>query len=113
MEVQQPVTMDMDFVHEQLRTSFAKITISDGSLDLASLEKKMMRYYDAKFQVIENSSSQYEFIDLFCGAGGLSIGLEQGGLRPVLAIDKDLSALLTYRFNRPWLSDKDVIPYAI
>jgi hypothetical protein len=44
------------------------------------------------------------FIDLFCGAGGLSLGLEADGFRPTLAIDEDLAACQTYVFNRPYLT---------
>lgn len=36
-------------------------------------------------------------IDLFCGAGGLSLGLERAGFRPALAIDLNRDACSTYR----------------
>jgi len=49
------------------------------------------------------------FIDLFCGAGGLSLGLEQSGFVPVLAVDIDESAGLTYSFNRPFLRPGSVV----
>ena len=39
------------------------------------------------------------FIDLFCGAGGLSVGLEQAGFKSVFAIDNDVAACATYRLN--------------
>jgi DNA (cytosine-5)-methyltransferase 1 len=41
------------------------------------------------------------FVDLFCGAGGLSLGLELHGLVPKLAVDHDEAALRTYIANRP------------
>lgn len=41
------------------------------------------------------------FIDLFCGAGGMSTGFEMAGFRPVLAIDNWEDALDTYKFNKP------------
>ena len=46
---------------------------------------------------------------MFCGAGGLSVGLEQVGFRPIIAIDKEPAALLTYRFNRPWMTEESLI----
>lgn len=49
------------------------------------------------------------FIDLFCGAGGLSTGLEEYPFRPVFALDHDHSACLTYRFNRPYLAEDSVV----
>lgn len=39
------------------------------------------------------------FIDLFCGAGGLSLGFRQAGLRSVWAIDSDLASTRTYSIN--------------
>jgi len=41
------------------------------------------------------------FIDLFCGAGGLSYGFEMVGLKPVFAIDNWQDALDTYNYNNP------------
>lgn len=39
------------------------------------------------------------FIDLFCGAGGLSLGFQQAGFKCVSAIDSDETAGDTYRLN--------------
>lgn len=53
--------------------------------------------------------------DLFCGAGGLSIGLAQAGFEVVLGVDNDDEALETHRAYHPGLSvnwdlaDTDVI----
>lgn len=53
--------------------------------------------------------------DLFCGAGGLSMGLSQAGFDVVLAVDHDEEALETHRSNHPGLSvnwdlaDEDVV----
>ena len=38
-------------------------------------------------------------IDLFCGAGGFSIGLKDAGIEVILGIDNDESALNTYENN--------------
>jgi DNA (cytosine-5)-methyltransferase 1 len=40
-------------------------------------------------------------VDIFCGAGGLSLGLETAGWNVVAAIDNNREALDTYCFNRP------------
>lgn len=45
-------------------------------------------------------------VDLFSGAGGLSVGLEQAGFKSVLAIDNDKSSIKTYKQNH---KDADVI----
>lgn len=39
------------------------------------------------------------FVDLFCGAGGLSLGFIWAGWRPVVASDWDSAAVATYRAN--------------
>src|SRR3989442_15788735 len=38
-------------------------------------------------------------IDLFCGAGGLSLGLRAAGFNLVFAVDDDPVAVRTYRAN--------------
>jgi DNA (cytosine-5)-methyltransferase 1 len=43
-------------------------------------------------------------VDLFCGAGGLSIGLERAGYQVILGVDKDAEALETHRSLAPGLS---------
>jgi len=38
-------------------------------------------------------------VDLFCGAGGLSLGFKRAGFTPVFAVDADPWAIKTYRRN--------------
>lgn len=45
------------------------------------------------------STTHYTVLDLFCGAGGLSLGFRQAGFEIVRAIDNDEEALQTYRAN--------------
>ena len=40
-------------------------------------------------------------IDIFSGAGGLSLGAEMAGFQVRFAVEKDKSAAKTYRFNHP------------
>lgn len=40
-------------------------------------------------------------LSLFCGCGGMDLGFEAAGFRPVLAIDVDQPACDTYAWNRP------------
>jgi Alw26I/Eco31I/Esp3I family type II restriction m6 adenine DNA methyltransferase len=46
-------------------------------------------------------------VDVFCGAGGLSLGLESAGWEVVAAVDNNREALDTYCFNRPCLLEPD------
>lgn len=43
---------------------------------------------------------KYNIVDLFCGAGGFTIGFEMAGFNSVLAIDKWDDAVETYNYNR-------------
>jgi DNA (cytosine-5)-methyltransferase 1 len=46
-----------------------------------------------------NEITDYTFADLFCGAGGLSLGLERAGLRCIMAIDSWKPAVESYNAN--------------
>lgn len=63
----------------------------------------------------------YNVIDLFCGCGGLSYGLEQTGFDVLLGIDNDKKALETFELNhknsktlcgdvREITASKDILP---
>lgn len=99
----------MSFIRGQINKVLAKTKIQDSFVDKEKIEREIIQYYDEKFHAFTPEHFQFDFIDLFCGAGGLSVGLEQEGFRPIIAVDKDLSALLTYRFNRPWLTEENLI----
>jgi len=45
--------------------------------------------------------AQATFVDLFCGAGGLSEGFRQAGWLPIAGIDVDPDAVATYALNFP------------
>ena len=40
-------------------------------------------------------------IDLFSGAGGMSLGAAMANIEPILSIDNDKYALQTYKKNHP------------
>jgi DNA (cytosine-5)-methyltransferase 1 len=44
-------------------------------------------------------SKNPSFIDLFCGAGGFTLGLRQAGWKPLLGVDAWADAVQTYRRN--------------
>ena len=45
------------------------------------------------------ASIEFTFVDLFCGAGGASLGFQQSGFRCVGAIDSDAAAIRTCQLN--------------
>ncbi len=45
------------------------------------------------------TSTEFTFVDLFCGAGGTSLGFQQSGFRCVSAIDSDETAVRTCQLN--------------
>jgi DNA (cytosine-5)-methyltransferase 1 len=46
------------------------------------------------------------FLDLFCGCGGFSLGMERAGFRCLAAIDFNADAVATFRENFPHLGDE-------
>ncbi len=51
-------------------------------------------------------SSAPTFLDLFCGCGGFSLGMERAGFRCLAAIDFNAEAVATLRANFPELGDE-------
>lgn len=50
-------------------------------------------------QVVQASRREWTLVDLFCGAGGLSLGFAEEGFKVLLAVDNDPAAVRTYRLN--------------
>lgn len=109
MTNEKSTNVDFTFIADNINKALNKIKVIDSSADIETLKKQLMLYYTNKYSTENDLGFEYDFIDLFCGAGGLSVGLEQVGFKPIIAVDKDESSLLTYRFNRPWLSAESLI----
>lgn len=54
---------------------------------------------DISSQMKDTSKSKYYYAELFAGCGGLSLGLEMGGLNGTVALEIDPHAVETYRHN--------------
>jgi DNA (cytosine-5)-methyltransferase 1 len=53
-----------------------------------------------------NSKSALTFLDLFCGCGGFSLGMERAGFHCLAAIDFNAEAVATFRENFPSLGNE-------
>lgn len=50
-----------------------------------------------EFFLIKNLTA----VDIFCGAGGMSIGAKMAGIKSILAVEYDVHAAATYKANHP------------
>lgn len=62
-----------------------------------------------ELQKAEKSRDALTMVDLFCGAGGLSLGFKQNGFKTLLATDFDPLCIETYRYNHPEIPDDKII----
>jgi len=62
-----------------------------------------------KSELEKNKDSKLKMIDLFCGAGGLSLGFTQVGFIPYLANDIQDCCIDTYSHNHPEVSRDNII----
>ena len=56
-------------------------------------------------RAVVDASSDHLVVDLFCGAGGLSLGLERAGGEVIVGIDHDEHAINTHRAHHKGLSE--------
>ncbi|MFN8456346.1 MAG: DNA (cytosine-5-)-methyltransferase [Anaerolineae bacterium] len=71
--------------------------------------KKFCAYYRTKAQATYAEEKKSLAIDMFCGAGGFSLGLSRAGFKIVAAIDNNPDAIRTYRLNHPEMSDEAIM----
>jgi DNA (cytosine-5)-methyltransferase 1 len=71
--------------------------------------RKFCRTYRAAEVARVEASDAPTFIDLFCGAGGLSEGFVRAGFRPVAANDLDALAVRTHALNHPMMREENAL----
>lgn len=64
------------------------------------LDHRLKSLYAALYPNRPNNNKP-KAIDLFCGCGGMSTGLEKAGFQVLGAVDSDLSSIMTYKMNHP------------
>lgn len=71
--------------------------------------RKFCAYYRQERQKEYATSEAPVAIEMFCGAGGFSLGLHRAGFKIIAAIDNNPDALCTYRLNHLEIPDEAVI----
>ena len=86
-----------------------------GRLKFNSIKDKYILKYFNSYCYKERSkkNNSPNFIDLFCGAGGFSLGFVQEGFVPSFACDIESACIETYRFNHPNVESKYIINHDI
>ncbi len=86
------------------------------SLAFYSNHKKQTKYLLKNFynnyrkkQQLNNKNNNLKIVDLFCGAGGFSLGFKQEGYQIELANDIDRIAIETYKLNHPEVPSNKIL----
>jgi len=71
-------------------------------LSLQAVQEKLQGQHKGEYRVLFNEKpSPYKVIELFAGAGGLALGMENAGLACSLLVEIDKTACSTLKTNRP------------
>lgn len=62
-----------------------------------------------KIQEAEKGRQAPTMVDLFCGAGGLSLGFKQNGFKTLFANDFDPLCIETYKYNHPEIPPETIV----
>ena len=62
-----------------------------------------------EIQEKEKKRKAIKLVDLFCGAGGLSLGFKQVGYKTVFANDFEQLCIETYKYNHPEIPDNKIV----
>lgn len=89
----------------------AELKILLGKLDYAKIKQDYIFRYFNEWCIKQRNCDEtdFNFIDLFCGAGGFSLGFIQEGFKVNFACDIEPACIETYRFNHPNISSKYVV----
>lgn len=72
---------------------------SDDLMDIPEVSETVNSRWDTELKT--KPKSAYTCIELFAGAGGLALGMEQAGLKHIMLNEQDKYACATLKRNRP------------
>ena len=99
----------MKATSEKIETNQVSESIKNKQINDIKKKTDVVNWTDISSQWDNPSKSEMTYLDLFCGAGGLSKGLEMAGLQGVCGLDWFKEAGMTYKrnFNHPFV-DGDI-----
>lgn len=99
----------MKATSEKIETNQVSESIKNKQINDIKKKTDVVNWTDISSQWDNPSKSEMTYVDLFCGAGGLSKGLEMAGLQGVCGLDWFKEAGMTYKrnFNHPFV-DGDI-----
>lgn len=117
-EAAEKIGVSVDTIRRWEKKGLIKSTRNEQNHRLFSIDEIQRMYAKSSgasgsnnFRILKTAqASGYTAIDLFAGAGGTALGLENAGFRHLLLNEFDKSAVATLRTNRPdWnVNDEDV-----
>lgn len=87
----------------KIRAAFERLsTVCDGKCTVKCEDCVVRKYCNTYINnARQNTTGHLKIVDLFCGAGGLSLGFVQEGFRVALANDIEACCVDTYAHNHP------------
>lgn len=86
-------------VSESIRADLEKYSLDKAVLNES--RKKYLAYHRKLFEEKNGDSHTYKYIDLFCGAGGLSLGFSEAGFENIFSVESHPDFAKTYKKNFP------------
>lgn len=113
--------VNIGFISDETETKQLKKTIGKESFDKlvectnvaladSNIQKVLQNIHNkARHELQSNKNNKPTIVDLFCGAGGLSLGFIEAGYQVVLANDIQDVCCETYKYNHPELPANRVV----
>ncbi len=99
--------------YQQLQLAFDDMPVKTFVRVINTPKRDVVNWADISQMWDNPKPSKLTFVDLFCGAGGLSKGLEEAGLQGICGLDWFEEAGQTYsrNFNHPFVNGDITKPY--